>query len=363
MSHRIAQALQNPDRAVRSLWQRSFQPLTAERDMERFVRRFNQGFASAPFILYVAPQFDYGDCRRGYGFEENNFLDSLVHSGYRVTAFDQVSCTHAVGKSNMNKILLELVYREEPSLLFLVMFKDEIAFNTLDKIREVIGVPTLNWFCDDHWRFGSFSRMYAPHLSWSVTTDPAAVEKYREIGVSNVLLSQWACNTHLYHPLSVPQIQDAAFVGQPHGNRPEVIHAVRRSGVEVAAYGFGWPSGRVSLSEMVAVFCQTRINLNLSNASTGGEQQIKGRDFEIPGCGAFMLTARTAGVDTYFLPDQEIVCYDSLADLIEKVHYYLEHDEEREKVAQAGYERVIREHTYRHRFDVIFSRVLDGAGR
>ena len=46
--------------------------------------------------------------------------------------------------------------------------------------------------------------------------------------------------------------------------------------------------------------------------------------------------------------------YRSTDDLIEKIRYYLAHPEERERIARAGYERTMREHTAEKRFGAIF---------
>jgi len=40
--------------------------------------------------------------------------------------------------------------------------------------------------------------------------------------------------------------------------------------------------------------------------------------------------------------------------MIDKIKYYLEHNEERKAVAKAGYERTFRDHTYEKRFNEIF---------
>ncbi|MDE1971514.1 MAG: glycosyltransferase family 1 protein, partial [Patescibacteria group bacterium] len=41
-------------------------------------------------------------------------------------------------------------------------------------------------------------------------------------------------------------------------------------------------------------------------------------------------------------------------DLIEKARYYLTHESERARIARAGYERTLREHTYEKRFQELF---------
>ena len=56
---------------------------------------------------------------------------------------------------------------------------------------------TINWFCDDQWRFENFTKYYAPHFTYSVITDKFVFRKYRNIGYKNVIPSQWAsfiCN-------------------------------------------------------------------------------------------------------------------------------------------------------------------------
>jgi len=53
---------------------------------------------------------------------------------------------------------------------------------------------------------------------------------------------------------------DVSFVGQPHGNRRQVISALRKAGINVYVWGGGWESGRLSQEEMIRVFNQSRIN-------------------------------------------------------------------------------------------------------
>ena len=51
-------------------------------------------------------------------------------------------------------------------------------------------------------------------------------------------------------------------------------------------------------------------------------------------------------IEKLFDIGKEIVVYNDLNDLDNKVRYYLENDEEREKIAKAGYERTKKDHTY-----------------
>ena len=362
-------------------------------------------------ILYVAMKHDYGDPERGFSFEHYNFLDALRNMGHEILYFDFMALREQVGQKAMNELLLDVVRREDPDLMFSVLFRDELLQHTVNEISENTRTLTLNWFCDDHWRFESFSSRWAPSFNWVVTTAVEAPAKYEQIGFRNVIKSQWACNHFLYQPHRLPLTYGVTFVGQPHGNRRSMLETLAARGIEVTAWGYGWPAGRLSQDEMIRVFESSRINLNLANASASvgytGErrtrvsdhvsallgrkaagrrvkralrpvvrqvrgamrqnrletlegqegafhQQIKGRNFEVPGCGGFLLTGRVDDLERYYEPGREVIVFDDAEELAELAHYYLEHEEERASVARAGFERTLREHTYVHRFQEIF---------
>ena len=69
------------------------------------------------------------------------------------------------------------------------------------------------------------------------------------------------------------------------------------------------------------------------------------------------MTGPAEDLDSYYEFGKEMVCFHDTRDLIQKIKYYLSHEDERLAVAQAGYERTLREHTYAHRFDDIFQRM------
>ncbi len=96
-------------------------------------------------------------------------------------------------------------------------------------------------------------------------------------------------------------------------------------------------------------------SLNISSASRDRKIfSIKGRDFEVPGCSSLLLTKDTKEITDYFIPGEDIVTYRDASDAAEKIAYYLKNEDEREKIAKKGYERVLSEHTYKNRFLEIF---------
>jgi len=57
---------------------------------------------------------------------------------------------------------------------------------------------------------------------------------------------------------------------------------------------------------------------------------------------------------------QEIIVFDRKDELGDLITYYLEHDEERKAIAQAGYERTMRDHLWKHRLKNIFQEIEGG---
>ncbi|HCJ66449.1 MAG TPA: hypothetical protein DHV62_03780 [Elusimicrobia bacterium] len=357
MFYKIKQAIQNPKRIIYRYREKLTRKVNKESLLDDVIRHFPAKEKKIK-IFFVAPKYDYGDINRGLGFEENNFLHALIHSGYEVLAFDPLFIMKRYDKKMMNRLLIESIYRWNPDIVFFILFKNEIEFDTLTEIKDIMGIKTVNWFCDDHWRFDNFSKYYAPYFSYSITTYKGAIEKYKKIGYKSVILSQWACNHFLYKKLNLPYNYDVSFVGQPHGDRSKIIKTLKKAGINVETFGFGWPKGRVSTYEMIKIFNQTKINLNLSNASRGRINQIKGRDFEIPGCGGFMITGNNEDLTDYFSVNEEVVTYSDVSDLIEKVKYYLEHNDEREIIRRKAYIRTLNEHTYTKRFSDVFKTIL-----
>jgi spore maturation protein CgeB len=308
-------------------------------------------------ILTVVMRHDYGSFRRGLSYEDTHLVGTLRDWGYEVVEFDFAGIAHRHGNREMNRMLREAAVRVRPDLAFFVLFRDEIEPSTLEHIRDA-GIPTFNWFCDDHWRYEDFSRPWAPRFDLVSTTSSDAYEKYRSDGITNVLKTQWAFNPYLFPRRRVPQSDrplDVVFVGQPHGNRREVVETLRRSGVDVVTRGHGWPEGRILYTEMLQLFGRAKVVLGLAGDWEGKTLQVKGRDFEVPPAGGFYLTAKNPELSPYFKDDQEIVTYTSMDDLLHLCSTYLKDDEERDRIAASGFDRAWNDHTFVHRFSEIFS--------
>jgi spore maturation protein CgeB len=330
-------------------------------------------------ILYVAMANEYGRPELGPSFEEMNFRSAFEGMGHDVHPFDFRARLDVVDQEQMGRELVALAAEIEPDVAFFFLFEEEIPPVTIRAVGEAGSCPTMNWFADDHWRFDGFSRRYAPVFDWPITTDRDTLPKYAAIGVERVLLSQWGVNRYAYSKTAAALEHEVTFVGLPHGNRRDLIFRLQQAGHDVECWGKGWPNGRIDHAEMVHLFGASAINLNLSNSSTSPRtlrfrlgalargrwsdarpaqprpSQIKGRTFEVPGSGGFLLTEAVPHLDEYFVPGREVGVFTDVDDLVEQVGHWLSHPTQRSAVAEAGHRRTLAEHTYDHRFAAIFA--------
>lgn len=105
--------------------------------------------------------------------------------------------------------------------------------------------------------------------------------------------------------------------------------------------------GVSTLTEMPKVFQASRINLNITMRPI--ETGLSLRVWDVLGCGGFLLTNYQAELPSYFEIGKDLDAYESQEELMEKVQYYLSHEEERVEIAIHGYEKTARLHSYENR--------------
>jgi hypothetical protein len=133
----------------------------------------------------------------------------------------------------------------------------------------------------------------------------------------------------------IPRDIDISFVGnlnpELQRERTSFLERLRMLGdhcnVFVGSVAQGEPYGRMLSRSKIAF-----------NRSIRGEMNL--RAFEATACGALLFMEReNTEVRDYFVDGEEVVLY-SPDDLEEKLLYYVEHDEERERIAERGHARV-----------------------
>lgn len=341
-------------------------------------------------------KYDYGNLGQGFSFEYDVFGDLFKKiKGSEVEVFDYGEIMKQNGKKKMNDLLVRRCKKFKPDLIFTFLFENEIFPETLEKIREYTKA-SITWMADDKWRWEVVGKKYCKNFDFVITTSPEAIVKYNQIGYNNAILSQWAIDPKVYYDKGLKKNIPISFVGRDNAWRRFLIKELKRKGIEVECYGFGWQNGRVSQKEMIDIFNRSKINLNLSNSvkfdlkylldlnftwnkdisfarniytifgpqlntiiSRKRVEDIKSRFFEVTGCGGFLLSYNVEHLSNYFTEGEDLVTYTTTNDLASKILYYLEDDEKRNFIAKNGYNKTLGYHTYANRFKEIFTKMSE----
>jgi spore maturation protein CgeB len=112
-------------------------------------------------------------------------------------------------------------------------------------------------------------------------------------------------------------------------------------------YGFPCLVRPISFDEYVPLYERTKIGIN---THINGPYTLGGyRLFDLPANGVMQISDGGDYLDEFFKVGVEIERYDTSDELIDKIKFYLNNDSKREKIARAGYDRVMRDHTIEKR--------------
>jgi spore maturation protein CgeB len=351
-------------------------------------------------VLYIGFEYQNGDVDKGKSLDIDFFVNSINSiDGY----FASGLYIDNYQGDDREIYILNNVKRKSPDLILTNISKDEISDGVLRSLNK--NYMTVNWFGDDQWRFDNFSKHKAKLFDYVITTDKSSVNKYKKIGIKNVIYSQWAA-VKLEQELNINEYKyDISFVGSYSPTRDWIISKLKLKNINVKVFGMGWEqSSKVDYYEMTNIFKYSKINLNLSNSTPKDinflfyylykfftsfkkliqlkfnvflkestrylknirffffyektKEQIKARNFEIPAAGGFQISSFAPEITDYFSASNEIVLYETLNDLIEKTNFYLNNNQEREKIKKAGYTKAIN-NTYQIRFEKVLSIIFN----
>lgn len=284
------------------------------------------------------------------------FYEPLQKIFSKVIVYDYPKRQIEIGVRAINEEVIELVEREHPKYVVWLFAHYEFQETTFERMRRE-GSIVIGWFFDDEHRFEEQTKWRVPFFNYCITNDIEAVPKYKELGARAI---------HSRPPWGIPLDRDWSKIEEKYGvsfvggktkaDREEYINELNNRKIPIHGVGPGWEKF-ATLEEMWNIFETSKINLNFSRAFRGDRMQVKGRVFEVCLRGGFLLTEYAPGIEDYFEIDKEIVCFTNKEEMADKVIYYLNHDDERRAIAQAGWKRATSEHTPFHVLSKVFGEI------
>jgi GT2 family glycosyltransferase/tetratricopeptide (TPR) repeat protein len=207
--------------------------------------------------------------------------------------------------------------------------------------------PLACWAIDTHMDFElRLGRAQRADFVFAAQRDGA--DRLRRQGISTAVWLPLACDPDIHGKQLVPKEHDVCFVGNVFpGPREDLLNLIGRK----------FPStfiGRRFFTEMAHKYSASRIVFNRSLSN-----DINMRVFEALASGSMLITNDLTenGQRELFQDGVHLATYASERELLSKLAHYLDHSEERERIADAGRQAVLKQHTYLHRMQSVLAEV------
>lgn len=196
-----------------------------------------------------------------------------------------------------------------------------------------------------------FTRDGIPNVIWMPhAAEPSAYPTFAELENSKQKLEWTEFSPDNQPPIAMLKKQyDLGFVG--HINSENRIEALDKMFKAFPKFFFG----QRTFEAAAEIYHDSKIVFNISI-----EDDINMRVFEALCSKSFLLTNWIPTLGELFEDGKHLVMYRTIDEAIEKARYYLEHEDERNEIAEAGFREVRAKHLFRHRAKQVLDVCLPG---
>ena len=276
--------------------------------------------------------------------------------------FNSLQTLSGIGPSiwQYNRCLLAVARQHRPDVLW-VDKGHYVSRATLQTIKRETGAFLVCYNTDDICYSRNGWRLHLPSIEeYDIyfTTNRFNVEELKALGARQVILTQLGYNRNLFKPHVVTEAEaqrlgaSVGFIGHWEPATEALFLQLIDLGLPLRVRGSSWHRaknkrrlkhvtelGAVPKDEFAKAIISTKINLGVNSAQS--RNLSSGRTFEIPAAGGFLLAQRTIEHQAFYDEGKEAEFFGSADELVDKAHYYLKHNVEREKIALAGHARCV----------------------
>lgn len=301
--------------------------------------------------------------------------DFLIERNYKL-AFESLGHTVLNYQPTAPKGEITNVVRNFRPHLVLVHSPWDVSLSQMETVKRACPEDTVFVFAThedphEYYRFKDF----VPLCDFHFSGDRDSFWRYEEdFGVDMHYLPV-AANHFSQYPVTLenPELayfnSDLAFIGNnfPNAERVKSEQKMLHPFINNEKYVFKVWGGDVIMNDTFTqislgpipyhdinkVYSSTKIALGVSRCQSH-EGYLTMRYFEAPACGCFFLADYCKGLEKMFIDKEHMVFVRDTDDVVELVEYYLDNEDEREKIARQGRRFMLQHHTYVNRVETIF---------
>ncbi len=186
----------------------------------------------------------------------------------------------------------------------------------------------------------------------------------RQLGAPNAHTLWYGADADVFRPVDVPaQDIDLLFYGHGREYREEWIdsmitaparqlrdHRFAVRGTNLGDLGSVKNLPYLSFSKLREYICRSKLNLCITRGAHANlYASSSSRPFELGALAACIVANPYAGIEEWFEPDKELVIVNSADEALDRYEFLLRNDTARQAIGKAARQRVLKQHTFRHR--------------
>lgn len=273
--------------------------------------------------------------------------------------------------------MLQTAISHCPDLVLVMNALHVFPENHADQIVQIrqMGIRTAVWFVDDPY-FTEDTVRLSQYYDAVFTHELECVPLYRQAGCRQVHYLPLAADPALFRPLQVSRERqyDICFIGNAFWNRVELFDRLAPflQGKKVLIAGGHWDrlqnyeplsafihNGWIPVEETVSFYNGAKIVINMHRPTAAGHDNhnshnvpgssINPRTYEISGCGTLQITDIRRDLTDYYRPGYDIETFRDADELRNKIEHYLNHEQDRLRIAWRSLWTTRKYHTFTDR--------------
>lgn len=288
----------------------------------------------------------------------NSFSRSVDNWSFDTLHIDEAALTY---KADINEVLIRYCENNKPDLIIFSLLGAtpyNPSDNTYRKLREM-NIKTCVFWPDTGPSWGmqtieEINDLVDLHVSW----DNPRSNWHDSYPKRNNHISLWTPeDDSLFYPTLEKSI-DVSFLGSVNGYRERIaILSTLRESFPDAIISGGQRTSRLTPSAYAELIRNSKIGVNFPISQSGVFYQAKGRIFEYTASNCLLIDIKNPATEGFFKPNEDYIEAFSEKDLMEKIKYYLEHEDERKRIALKGHQTFSEKWTAKIFWETLLSKL------
>ena len=294
-------------------------------------------FRRKPLVMFVGDYFCAGQPSMGLSEWEGNIWASLDSTGLAdVCRFHFDKYYYHTGKRG-DSALVERIDELRPDYIVLIIYKQfgqdpAVMLEDTMRVIQMMGVPVITIWGDlEAQQQRDIAKTLEPYCFKMIGT--ANQEVVESLGY---VYSHVPKDPRVFNNPDKRRDIDVVFSGSyglGREERQKALNYLLDNGVNLIC---GGSEGRDHFTTEAYADRYKRAKIALSFSQAHGINVVNARPFEVMSCGALLLEQDSPELAKLFIPNVDYVPWTDELDLLNKVRYYLEHEEERLLIANNG---------------------------